>query len=137
MNKKNGYILIVFGIVLTIISSVFLLIQYQEQKKLLHVEGKLVNIDIERTEKSGYQWCGIYEGKVNGKTLELYSDTKNSKNKIKDSQIFVIDESNPDDYKEATSIFTIFKGLPFLLFSVGGVVILKLVEEEELEEKNR
>lgn len=137
MNKKNGYILIVFGIVLTIISSVFLLIQYQEQKKLLHVEGKLVNIDIERTEKSGYQWCGIYEGKVNGKTLELYSEPKNSKNKIKDSQIFVINESNTNDYKEATSIFTIFKGLPFLLFSVGGIVILKLVEEEELEEKNR
>ena len=60
-----------------------------------------------------------------------------TKNKIKENQIFVIDESNTNDYKEATSIFSIFKGLPFLLFSVGGIVILKLVKEEELEEKNR
>lgn len=97
----------------------------------------MVNIDIERTEKSGYQWYGVYEGKVNGKTYELYSEPKNAKSKIKENQIFVINESNSDDYKEAASIFSIFKGLPFLLFSVGGVVILKLVEEEELEEKNR
>ena len=136
MNKKIAILFIIGGIVGTIIVSIFLQTQYNNQETWIAVDAYLDEIKTTTpisqggTFPDGYRYYGLYKATINGEAYTLRSHFFSDPQYIDMHTTFYVNPANYSDYHEEYSANTKYRGLSCLLFTIIGILYLVLNRPE-------